>query len=65
MPEARSPGGGGTRTSDLTAAERDYAESVAIFTALQQSGAIQGTDLETLENNRRSLETVRSLLARR
>ena len=42
-----------------TAAERDYAESVAIFSALQQAGSIEGTDLETLENNRRALEKVR------
>jgi len=48
-----------TRAADLEAAERDYAESVAIFTALQKAGAIQGTDLQTLENNRKQLEQVR------
>jgi tetratricopeptide (TPR) repeat protein len=48
-----------TRAADLAAAERDYAESVALFTALKEAGAIQGTDLETLEANRRSLEVVR------
>jgi tetratricopeptide (TPR) repeat protein len=48
-----------TRAADLAAAERDYAESVAIYTELQQAGSIQGTDLETLENNRKQLETVR------
>ena len=49
-----------TRAADLEAAERDYAESVAIFTELQQAGSIQGTDLETLENNRKQLESVRA-----
>ena len=49
-----------TRAADLQAAERDYAESVAIYTALQQAGSIQGTDLETLQNNRRQLEAVRA-----
>ena len=49
-----------TRPSDLEAAERDYVESVDIFTALQQAGSIQGTDLETMENNRKQLEKVRA-----
>jgi eukaryotic-like serine/threonine-protein kinase len=53
-----------TSAADLEAAERDYAASVAIFTALQQAGSIQGTDLETLENNRRALEKVRAERAR-
>ena len=48
-----------TRAADLAAAERDYAESVALFTALKDAGAIQGTDLETLEANRRALDLVR------
>jgi len=49
-----------SRAADLEAAERDYAESVEIFSALQQAGSIQGTDLETLENNRRELAKVRA-----
>jgi non-specific serine/threonine protein kinase/serine/threonine-protein kinase len=49
-----------TRARDLEAAERDYAESVQIYTALQRAGSIQGTDVETLENNRRNLERVRA-----
>jgi len=49
-----------TRAADLEAAERDYAESVAIYTALQQGGSIQGTDLETLQNNRKQLAAVRA-----
>jgi tetratricopeptide (TPR) repeat protein len=49
-----------TRGLDLAAAERDYAESVAIFSELEKSGAIGGTDLETLANNRKALEQVRS-----
>ncbi len=49
-----------TRAADFEAAERDYAESVGIFTVLQKAGSIHGTDLETLENNRRELERVRT-----
>ena len=41
------------RANDLEAAERDYAESVAIYTELQQAGSIHGTDLQTLETNRK------------
>ena len=48
-----------TRDADLAAAERAYAESVAIFSELQKAGAFQGTDLETLANNRKQLEKVR------
>ena len=55
---------GGTRGADLAAAERDYAESVEIYTALQQAGSIEGSDLETLENNRKALEKVRGDRAR-
>lgn len=62
---ARNPSASATtRARDFEAAERDYAESVAIFTALQQAGSIQGTDLETLENNRKALEKVRAERAR-
>jgi tetratricopeptide (TPR) repeat protein len=57
---ARAHSAGPTRARDLEAAERDYAESVAIYTALQQAGSIQGTDVETLENNRKALEKVRA-----
>jgi tetratricopeptide (TPR) repeat protein len=53
-----------TRLADLEAAERDYAESISIFAELQKSGAIQGTDLETLAQNRKSLEKVRTERAR-
>jgi eukaryotic-like serine/threonine-protein kinase len=49
-----------TRAEDLAAAERDYTESVALLTGLQQSGTIQGTDLETLENHRKALDRIRS-----
>jgi hypothetical protein len=47
------------RAADLAAAERDYAESVAIYTALREAGSIEGTDLETLQNNLAALEQVR------
>jgi non-specific serine/threonine protein kinase/serine/threonine-protein kinase len=53
-----------TRSADLAAAERDYRESVEIYTALQQAGSIEGSDLETLENNRKALDKVRSERAR-
>ena len=57
---ARSQSRRSTRLADLHAAERDYAESVAIFTALQRAGSIEGTDRQTLENNRKALEEVRA-----
>ncbi len=53
-----------TRAADLAAAERDYAESVGIYTALRQAGSIEGSDLETLETNRKALEHVRKELSR-
>jgi hypothetical protein len=57
---ARRSSTGAARARDLEAAERDYAESVEIFTRLQQAGSIQGTDLEILDNNRKALERVRA-----
>ena len=50
---------GASRAADLAAAERDYAESVGIYTELREAGSIAGTDVETLENNRKSLERIR------
>jgi len=55
---------GATRRADLAAAERDYAESVGIYTALRQAGSIEGSDLETLEANRKALENVRKEISR-
>ena len=52
----------GSGPADLAAAERDYAESVEILTQLQKENAIQGTDVQTLENNRAELEKVRKEL---
>ncbi len=49
-----------TRADDLAAAERDYTESVALLTALQGAGTIQGTDLTTLENHRKELARIQS-----
>ena len=54
----------GTRAADLAAAERDYAESVGIYTALRKAGSIEGSDLETLETNSKALERVRKELSR-
>ena len=53
-----------TRAADLAAAERDYAESVDIFTALRQAGSIEGSDLETLDTNRKALDNLRKELSR-
>jgi serine/threonine protein kinase/tetratricopeptide (TPR) repeat protein len=47
------------RREDLMAAERDYAEAEAVMRRLQEEGAIEGTDLATLERIRGELETVR------
>ena len=55
---------GGTRAADLAAAERDYAESVGIYTALRKAGSIEGSDLETLDTNSKALERVRKELSR-
>ena len=49
-----------TRAEDLAAAERDYSESVALLTALQQAGSLQGTDATTLDNHRRELAAIRT-----
>jgi non-specific serine/threonine protein kinase/serine/threonine-protein kinase len=53
-----------TRAVDLAAAERDYGESVEIYKGLKQAGSIEGTDLETLENNQKALDAVRKELGR-
>jgi non-specific serine/threonine protein kinase/serine/threonine-protein kinase len=50
----------GSGPGDLAAAERDYAESVEILTLLQKENAIQGTDVQTLDNNRAELEKIRN-----
>ena len=55
---------GDMRGADLAAAERDYAESVEIYTALRQAGSIEGSDLETLETNSKALDRVRKELSR-
>jgi non-specific serine/threonine protein kinase/serine/threonine-protein kinase len=50
------------RRADLTSAERDYRQSVDLFTALQHEGAIAGTDLDSLAANREALLRVRNEL---
>ena len=55
---------GDMRGADLASAERDYAESVEIYTALRRAGSIEGSDLETLETNSKALERVRKELSR-
>jgi non-specific serine/threonine protein kinase/serine/threonine-protein kinase len=48
-----------TRAADLANAERDYVEAVSILEKLQEEGNIGGTDLETLDNARKVLGTIR------
>jgi eukaryotic-like serine/threonine-protein kinase len=45
-------------------AERDYAEAVGLLAKLQKDGAIQGTDVETLETARKELTTIRGRMNR-
>jgi non-specific serine/threonine protein kinase/serine/threonine-protein kinase len=47
-----------TRAGDLALAERDYVETVAILGDLQRKGAIEGTDLTTLESARAELAKI-------
>jgi len=56
---------GSLRRDDLTAAERDYAEAVAIFGAMQDEGLIEGTDRQTFERVRADLDRVKQSLAKR
>ena len=43
------------RLSDSTAAGRDYTEAVGVLEKLSKAGAIEGTDVETLETARKEL----------
>ena len=43
------------RFQDAPAAQRDYTEAVGILSALEQKGAIEGTDLDTLNAARTAL----------
>jgi hypothetical protein len=52
------------RAADLAAAGRDYAESVGIYTALREAGPIEGSDMETLDTNRKALDNVAKELSR-
>ena len=49
---------------EWSAAERDYAEGVELLSKLQRDGAIQGTDVETLESARKELSRIRGQLSR-
>jgi tetratricopeptide (TPR) repeat protein len=50
------------RSEDLRTAVRDYEQGVALLEKLQQEGAIEGTDVTSLENGRRELNRIRGLL---
>jgi non-specific serine/threonine protein kinase/serine/threonine-protein kinase len=50
------------RSEDLRTAVRDYEQGVALLEKLQQEGAIEGTDVTSLENGRRELDRIRRLL---
>jgi non-specific serine/threonine protein kinase/serine/threonine-protein kinase len=47
---------------DLAAAERDFAEAVALMEQLMNQGALEGTDRKTLERVRADLDSVRRQL---
>ena len=48
---------------DLRSAERDYDEAVRLLEALKQQGAIEGSDLQSLEDARTELARVRQQIA--
>ena len=52
------------RFKEWLAAERDYAEAVALLSKLQKDGSIQGTDVETLESARKELIVIRAQIHR-
>jgi eukaryotic-like serine/threonine-protein kinase len=56
---------GAAGRSDLELAEKDYAEAVPLLEGLRTKGAIEGTDVVTLENAQRELAKLRSELGRR
>jgi eukaryotic-like serine/threonine-protein kinase len=49
---------------DLRSAERDYDEAVRVLDALKEQGAIEGTDLQSLEEARTELARIREQIAR-
>ena len=55
---------GAARVTDLQRAERDYLAGIELLTRLQQEKAIEGTDVETLENARAELARIRADLSR-
>jgi eukaryotic-like serine/threonine-protein kinase len=54
----------GPARDDLRAAERDYDEAVRLLETLKQQGAIEGTDLQSLEDARTELAKIRQQIAR-
>ena len=50
----------GSLPDDRAAAERDYTEASAILVALKDKGAIEGTDVETLDATRKKLDDLRA-----
>jgi serine/threonine protein kinase len=50
----------GRLPDDRAVAERDYAEAAAILVALKDKGAIEGTDVETLDATRKKLDDLRA-----
>jgi len=53
-------GGPARRPDDREAAARDFGEAVQILTTLQTEGALEGTDVGTLEQAQKKLATVRA-----
>jgi non-specific serine/threonine protein kinase/serine/threonine-protein kinase len=60
---ARRPGAP-ARQEDLRAAEGDYQRGVDVLTALHDSKALEGTDVQVLENGRAELARIRQEIAR-
>ena len=50
------------RAGDLRTAVRDYEQGVGLLEKLLQEGAIEGTDVKSLENGRSELQRIRGLL---
>ena len=50
-------------SGNLRSAERDYDEAVRMLDALKEQGAIEGTDLQSLEQARTELARIREQIA--
>ena len=53
---------GAARVTDLQRAERDYLDAIELLARLQQEKAIEGTDVQTLDNARAELARIRAAM---